>query len=204
MSGNMIPDDDNYGKKAESIFNQGGRGMEFAGGMKMLRALVDGHQTKQSIEQRNNLEQTARNRQALNVTVKTATWTDGGGRLWTVPNKYHVKIPVDLVDDDCRLDEVEFELTPDSRSATLVLTSEDAFGGGGAENVLGSAGSKGSVLYDQPIGPAPPTQPTGPETPAPSAPPEEAPQRTPEQVTEESRQRRIDAAHRATRPWWSR
>jgi len=181
MVGTGIPTDDKYGggkQGTEQIWNQASRMMGGGGGGmdRMLRVLVDGDHDKGSIEKRGKTEGNRRSGQALNVTLKTATWTDSGGALWDVEKKYHVKIPVDLVDDDCRLTEVEFELTPDSRSATLVLTSENAWGGGGAENVLGNANAgKGSVLYDQPIGPQAPPPAAGPQTPPPPPPPETAP-----------------------------
>jgi len=181
MVGTGIPTDDKYGggqQGTEQIWNQA-QGMMGGGGggmaNRMLRVLVDGDHTKQSIEKRGKFEQQRRSSSGLNVTLKTATWTDEGGQLWEVAKSYHVKIPVDQVDDDCKLTEVEFELTPDSRSATLVLTSENAWGGGGPENVLGTANAgKGSVLYDAPVGPQQPSEPTAPQTPPPPAPPEVA------------------------------
>src|SRR5262249_39638704 len=61
MRGNMIPsEEDGYGKKAESIWDQGQRQMGGMDGMRMLRVLVDGHQTKQTIQQRNDYEQYSR------------------------------------------------------------------------------------------------------------------------------------------------
>lgn len=137
---------DKYGKPAENIFHQDQAQIQGFSGQKLLRHLVDGDHDKQSLEKRNKMERLRRNGQACNVTVKMSTWSDRGGTLWDVEKKYHVSIPVDEVDDSCRCTEVTFELTPDSRTATLVLMSEDVFGSGGAMNVLST-----SRLIDVPL-----------------------------------------------------
>ena len=154
-SGSGIPTDQKYGKVNESLFAQEFRQIN---SKRQLRALIDGDHDKDSLTKRSAYESSRRSAQGLNVTLRMSTWSDNNGNIWGVAEHYHVVIPVDQIDDDLKLQEVEFELTGDSRIATLVLVSD------------GKSGS--SIMFDaqgQPIVPqvTPPTA-----TPPPPAPTE--------------------------------
>jgi prophage tail gpP-like protein len=158
MTGNSIPTDERYGKQAESIFSEEFRkvGPEQA---RKLRALIDGDHDKDSMKNRGAYEAFRRTQQGLNVTLRMSTWSDDGGKLWDINKQHHVTIPIDQIDDDLTVDQVEFEMTPTTRTATLTLVSD------------GGVGSAGSWLFDsqgQPI--QSPTRPSTPAPPGPSTP----------------------------------
>jgi|GEM_PF-2288191 len=153
-----IPTDKNYGKVCEGLFAQDFRQIP---GAKELRGLVDGDHTKDSLGIRAALEGVRRSSQGLNVTLTMSTWSDDGNNLWAVDNTYHVVIPVDQIDEDMKLSEVEFELTADSRTASLTLISKGDPSGG-------------DVMFDKQDQPA-----YWPPTPQNMTPPPPAPSETP-------------------------
>jgi len=158
VAGSGIPTDQKYGKVNECLFNESFRQIT---SMKQLRALIDGDQTNKSLGVRGTYESSRRAAQGLNVTLRLSTWSDSGGNLWGVSEKYHVVIPVDDIDDDLLVSEVEFELTADSRTATLIMVSSNIFGGAGAEGVLADKETEAPIVPKV----TPYTPPPPPETP---------------------------------------
>lgn len=136
MAGSAIATDEMYGEEAQSLLGEGIASMANGNGRNGVMN-DDGDHDQQSIQGRGKHESDSRSGQGLNVTTRMSTWSDDGGALWTVGRYYHVSIPIDNVNQSMVLDEVEFELTPDSRSATLTFVDEGSYGGAGG------------VLYDK-------------------------------------------------------
>jgi prophage tail gpP-like protein len=124
LDAHAVPTDDNYGKPAEGVFGEDRRKLNQD---KTFRGLVDGDHDKESIKKRTKMEQKRRSAQGLNVTLKLSTWSDDGGKLWAVGKKHQVVIPVDQLNEQLEVIQVEFELTPNSRSATVTLVSDQTF-----------------------------------------------------------------------------
>ena len=122
-----IATDTKRGKINESMFSQQFRQIK---SKRQLRLLIDGDHDPDSLRDRVQFEGNRRVGQGLNVTLRMSTWSDESGKIWGASDKWHVVIPIDRVDDDMKLSEVEFELTSDSRIATLVFMSENVFGAG--------------------------------------------------------------------------
>jgi len=179
-AGNAVPTDEKYGKPAESLFDKGMRQLMGFDGMRHLRVLIDGDHDQDTMQQRQQYEADRRQGQGLNVTLRCSTHSNESGNLWDIGDKYHVVIPVDAVNETLEVTEVEFEITPNSRSATLVLVGEGTFGG--AENVPGEYAEGQTRMNDASKRPRPEEPSTEPQTPKP-----EAPQ---EGVTPEDEQRR--------------
>jgi len=153
--GNAIPTDENYGENAENVSAQNNYDISESGN-RTMRHHVDGDHDNQSMQGRNDLEGARRAGQAMNVQLRMSTWSDEGGALWAVNRTYTVIIPIDNVNGPLVCSEVEFELSPDTRAATLVLQGDGVVGGAG------------DVLFDkktnQPIAPEDPNpQPPGPD-----------------------------------------
>ena len=127
---NTIPTDKKYGKDAENV---GAKTKDES--VKQPRKVVgnaDGDHDNESVKKRAEYEAKRRAAQGLSVTLKMSTWSDNNGKLWQVLNKHHVSIPVDQVDTELMIESVQFDLGPETRSATIVLVSTDEDTGGGA------------------------------------------------------------------------
>jgi len=184
VAGNGIPTDDRYGKQNESLYDKGMRELMNFEGLRHLRVLIDGDHTQESLKQRGETEGNRRQGQGLNVTLRVSTHSDENGMLWDLGQKYHVTIPIDGVDEELELSEVEFEITPTSRTATLVLMGKGAFGGANVPGNYGTAEQERNRtrMNDAVKQPPPPEQtPTEPETPPPPAPQEGLPEQAPQQ-----------------------
>lgn len=131
--GSSIPDNQKWGKETEDLVGTGLRTLAggFGGGAgsevgRYFRGLVDGDHTKKSLQDKAEFDQNRRASQGLNVTLKMSTWVNNTGKIWKCNTKYRVVIPIDEIDDELVVREVEFELTPESRSATLILVNQNA------------------------------------------------------------------------------
>jgi prophage tail gpP-like protein len=132
--GNTLPTDMVFGKAAMHSAQAVASGFGF---QKLRTYFADSDHDKGSVKDRSGYEGARSSAQGLNVTLRVSTWTDVNGRLWKLRNLYHVRIPVDGVDEMLMLSSITFDLSPTERFATLVLTSESSFGGGGGYNVFG-------------------------------------------------------------------
>lgn len=130
--GNKVPSKKNgWGKEAESPMGEefreliaGAAGILPAG--RFLPMLVDGDHDKESLERRTKTEANRRAGMALNVQLTMSTWVNDAGVLWDVDQVYKVIIPIDEIEQELIVDQVEFELTPDTRNAKLTLVNKDA------------------------------------------------------------------------------
>lgn len=142
-----IPNDQTYGKPVEEVWSMVQRQLGVSG-VASNRKLVhnrDEHHTPETAEIGNNHEMDSRSQQGLNVTVRMTTFSDKAGQLWSLKHTYHTVIRVDGVDDDLELQEVTYELTPDSRSATLVLVAKQ----GGSAGAVVDGGEQVRSQEDQ-------------------------------------------------------
>lgn len=160
-----IATDDNYGAINEGLFADEQRQFAQANAEgRQMRMLPDAPHDQQSLDNRTNFDAVSRDRQAVQVTLRMSTWSDNSGNIWKLSDKWHVNIPIDYVDDDLEVTGVEYELTKDSRSATLQLTGEAS---GAGEYGLFNSQAFASIRDDetrlreererQPIPPAPET-----------------------------------------------
>lgn len=138
LLGAGIANDERYGKQNENpmshimrqFFQDGGKGRE-------LLTLAETPQDFDTLQKVTDYNADMRDKQSVQATLKMSTWSDSSGQLWRLGDTWHVSIPVDQVDDDLVIDALEYELTKDSRSATLLLTGQ-AGAGGGLGDVFGS------------------------------------------------------------------
>jgi len=126
--GNGIPTDKKYGKACEGLLIP--QLVQGTAKGRNLRVGMDGDHDNETLRVRAQMEASRRSGQGNNVTLKMSTWSDDGGKLWGASKIYHLVIPIDDVNEDMKLVEVEFELTATSRTATLTMMSAGAFGAG--------------------------------------------------------------------------
>lgn len=125
LLGNGVPTDEKYAKGNEDLLGRDKRKLKT--GDKLLRGHVDGDHDKDSLKKRTKYEAERRAAQGLNATLKLSTWSDDGGKLWKVGTKHQVIIPVDQVNEELEIIEVQFEMTPTTRTATITLVSKETF-----------------------------------------------------------------------------
>lgn len=129
-----VETDDTYGKSASFFadlqLQMGQLGAaQKSGDMRRITALIDGDHSKDTTNTTGQFNVGRRSAQGLNVTLRVSTWSDNNGELWQHTKVHHIVIPVDEIDEDCQLVEVEYELAPESRSATLVFIGLGAISG---------------------------------------------------------------------------
>jgi prophage tail gpP-like protein len=142
--GNSHVDDTNYGEPAERVAASI-KDDSVKCAPRYRRVFIDSDHDKDSIKQRAKHEKLRRVDQSLNVQLKVASWTDGSGKLWAVGKKHHVSIPVDQVNGPLELESVRFDLTRDTRTATLVLVDREE-----AANILADGKVSEPVVASDP------------------------------------------------------
>lgn len=136
--------------------------------------LVDSDHDKDTVKDFKEFQASRAASQGLDVTLVMSTWVNDGGTIWMINQKYKVVIPIDEINTELVISQVEFELTPDSRKATITLVSPDGTGGSGAPAQPGETSWEFGT--DQKVAEQPqPEQPEPAPEPEPPKPSEEEP-----------------------------
>lgn len=143
--GSSIATDEKYGKDAEDV---AGKAVDnYVKFKREFHLLTDGDQDHESLKKRAVTEAKRRAAAAVEVSLTMDGFSESVGVLWKVGRKHTVKIPIEGLDEELQVKQIQFELGPNDEKCTVDLVPKEAYQAEGDDKDSGKSksGKKGKA-----------------------------------------------------------